>query len=62
MVNNLPKQTQSQTSKINQTAGSKQVIKVDYKARRVVVELQAILQSKTVNVVKFRNNINQTLI
>ena len=43
MVNNLPKQTQSQTSKINQTTGSKQAIKADYKVRRVVVELQATL-------------------
>ena len=58
VANNLPKQTQLQTSKTSQTVDSKQVIKADYKARRVIVELQTILQNKTVNVMKLRNNIN----
>ena len=39
VANNLPKQTQLQTSKTSQTASLKQAIKADYKARRVVVEL-----------------------
>ena len=58
VTNNLPKQTQLQTNKTNQTASLKQTIKADYKTRRVVVELQKILQSKTLNAVKFRNSIN----
>ena len=58
VANNLSKQTQLQTSKISQIASLKQAIKADYKARRVVVELQEILQSKTLNAVKLRNNIN----
>ena len=58
MINNLLKQTQLQINKTSQTANLKQAIKVNYKARRVVVELQKILQSKTFNKVKLRNNIN----
>ena len=62
VANNLPKQTQPQTSKTSQTANLKQAIKANYKARKVVVELQEILQDKTLNAVKLRNNINQVLI
>ena len=49
---------QSQISKISQTATSKQAIKVDYKTRRVIIELQETLQGKTLNAVKLKNNIN----